>query len=67
MESTGHFPLPTVPAATPVTPSSKGLSPLRALAGIFVWVAVFGLDSLGPEKSYAAVNSDGVGAVLLRA
>ena len=61
MTRTQRFRLPAVPPAPPVKPSSKRLSPLRALAGLFVWVAVFGFGSLAPLPSYAGVNCGGAG------
>ena len=61
MKRTTVFRLPTVPAAAPVTSSSKGVSPLRALAGLFVWVLLSALGSLAPMPSYAATTCGGDG------
>jgi hypothetical protein len=61
VKRTKLFSLLTVPAAARVKPSSKRLSPLRALAGLFVLVLVFGLGSLAPLPSYAGVNCGGAG------
>ena len=60
-QRTTFFRLPTVPAAAPVTSSSKGVSPLRALAGLFVWVLLSALGSLAPMPSYAATTCRGDG------
>jgi len=61
MKWTKFFSLPTVPAATPVKPSSKRVFSLQALICLVVWVSLFGFVSLAPLPSYAATNCGGQG------